>query len=132
MSEALLLPIEVLRYTTRKRRGISSRRVEELRYAIEFGEDILPIRVNALGDGTYVVKDGRHRIQAHLEAGIDLIYAFVDNLGTRFKCLIRFLFTPTQTGRHFLFRVYPLLRVLKIRVVPLLLRKIKPFHAFRV
>lgn len=93
MSEAVLLPIEALRYTTKKRRGICSRRVEEIRQALEFGEDIPPIRVNALGDGTYVVKDGRHRIQAHLEAGIGFIYALVDNLGTKLRFLIRFFFS---------------------------------------
>jgi hypothetical protein len=101
MSEAVLLPIEALRYTTKKRRGISPGRVEELRRAIESGEDVLPIRVNALGDGTYVVRDGRHRIQAHLEAGIGLIYAFVDNLGTRLRCLMRFIFGADPTGRPF-------------------------------
>jgi ParB-like chromosome segregation protein Spo0J len=102
MSEVVLLPIEVLRYTAKRRRGISPRRVEELRQAIELGDDVLPIRVNALGDGTYVVRDGRHRIQAHIEAGIGFIYALVDNLGTRFKCLMRFLFGADLTGRLFI------------------------------
>jgi ParB-like chromosome segregation protein Spo0J len=42
--------------------------------------DMMPIRVNALGDGTYTVKDGRHRIQAHLDAGLAYILATVENI----------------------------------------------------
>lgn len=77
--EAVLLRIESLRFSSKKRRGVSPHRVEELRRELEEGKDLLPISVCAMGDGTYVVRDGRHRIQAHLEAGIDCIFAFVKN-----------------------------------------------------
>ncbi len=79
------MAIDSLRFSSKKRRGVSPKRVDQLRQALEYGESMMPIRVNALGDGTYVVKDGRHRIQAHLEAGIDHIYAFVDNLSRRIR-----------------------------------------------
>ena len=79
MSEAVLLPIELLRFTEKKRRGICSRRVEELRRLIEMDRDVFPICVRRLHDGTYVVRDGRHRIKAHLAAGINLIAAIVEN-----------------------------------------------------
>ncbi|KKT29662.1 hypothetical protein A3I36_00365 [Candidatus Giovannonibacteria bacterium RIFCSPLOWO2_02_FULL_45_28] len=76
----VLLPIELLRFSAKKRRGVSQKRVEELRMQIEMEEDIMPILVRALHDGTYVVSDGRHRIQAHLEAGISVILARVKDI----------------------------------------------------
>lgn len=96
----VFLPIETLRFSTKKRRGVSPRRVEELRRKIEFGEDVLPIRVSALGDGTYVVHDGRHRIQAHIEAGIDCIYAFVDNLVTKLRRMFLLLFVSISKANR--------------------------------
>ena len=93
MREAQLLLIGSLRFSTKKRRGISQKRVGQLRQDIEWGKDVMPIRVNALGDGTYIVKDGRHRIQAHLEAGMDCLYAFVDNLCMKIKKLFSYLFS---------------------------------------
>lgn len=81
----LLLPIELLRFSQKKRRGVSPKRVEELRMQIEMGEDIMSISVRALHDGTYVVSDGRHRIQAHLEAGISVIFARVKNIITQLR-----------------------------------------------
>ncbi|OGZ07086.1 MAG: hypothetical protein A3C93_01670 [Candidatus Lloydbacteria bacterium RIFCSPHIGHO2_02_FULL_54_17] len=81
--QELWLPISELRFTAKKRRGVSPKRVEELRREIEDGNDLRPIRVHALGDGTYIVKDGRHRIQAHLAAGLVSIAAMVENLGER-------------------------------------------------
>lgn len=89
MSRVLFLPIGSLRFSREKRKGISPRRVEELREAIEREEDVMPIRVNALGDGTYVVKDGRHRIVASLEAGIHLIEALIENIDDLTKKLLR-------------------------------------------
>lgn len=79
MREVLFLPISSLHITEKKRKGVSSKRVEEIRRKIECGEEILPIKVFELGDGTYVVRDGRHRIKAHLEAGVHYIAAMVEN-----------------------------------------------------
>jgi len=39
----VLLPIELLRFSAKKRRGVSQKRVEELRMQIEMEEDIMPI-----------------------------------------------------------------------------------------
>ena len=83
MAEEVLLDIGLLRFSSRKRRGVSPKRIEELRIELERGLDVMPIRVNLLGDGTYAVKDGRHRIQAHIEAGISHIYAIVENSKSR-------------------------------------------------
>lgn len=89
MSQTLYLPIEALHFTKKKRRGVSPKRVGELRQLIEMGSDLPPVRVHALGDGTYVVKDGRHRIQAHIAAGIMLIWAVVENIMRRVRNFFR-------------------------------------------
>lgn len=92
--QALWLPIDQLRFTAKKRRGISPKRVEELRQALEEGDDIRPIRVHALGDGTYIVKDGRHRIKAHIAAGLASIAAMVENLRERMRTWFAMLTHP--------------------------------------
>jgi ParB-like chromosome segregation protein Spo0J len=84
MTQQMMLPISALRYSVKKRRGVSPRRVEEICQEIEAGRDIHPIRVNALGDGTYTVKDGRHRIQAHCLLKLFYVYAVVENILVRF------------------------------------------------
>ncbi len=86
----MMVPITALRFTKKKRRGVSPRRVEEICQEIESGRDIHPIRVNALGDGTYTVKDGRHRIQAHCLLKLFYVYAVVENI------LARFLYTISK------------------------------------
>jgi ParB-like chromosome segregation protein Spo0J len=89
MARLAYLPLSVLRFTEKKRRGVSPRRVEELRRALEDGEDMHPIRVHALGDGTFVVEDGRHRIRAHLAAGITMILAIIQNLERMWRAFAR-------------------------------------------
>ena len=79
------LTIECLRFSRKKRRGVSPKRVEELRQKLEAGEDIFPILVSELHDGTYVVSDGRHRIEAHLKAGVSLICARIKNIIEQLK-----------------------------------------------
>jgi len=90
--DAVHLAIDSLRFTNKKRRGICPKRVEELRIQLEIGGEIYPIRVNALGDGAYTVKDGRHRIQAHLAAGLSEILAYVENTADRIKSILRTAF----------------------------------------
>ena len=97
----ILLPIGLLRFSKKKRRGVSPRRIEELRAKIEMGEDVMPILARALHDGTYVVSDGRHRIQAHLEAGITVILARVKDIITRLKLWL-FAWSPSRRSRRFL------------------------------
>jgi hypothetical protein len=80
MPKLMLLPMELLRCTKKKRRGICEHRIEELRIALEMGEDIPPIRVNLMEDGTFVVKDGRHRLAAHKAAYMTQIWAIVENI----------------------------------------------------
>ena len=95
----ILLPIGLLRFSKKKRRGVSPRRIEELRAKIEMGEDVMPILARALHDGTYVVSDGRHRIQAHLEAGITVILARVKDIITRLKLWL-FAWSPSRRSRR--------------------------------
>lgn len=86
------LAIAALRFTAKKRRGVCPRRVEELRAQLEMGGEIYPIRVNALGDGTYTVKDGRHRVQAHIAAGLSEIIAYIENTVDRITSILRTVF----------------------------------------
>ena len=74
---------------------------------IENGENIDPIRVNALGDGTYTIKDGRHRIQAHIAAGFSEILAFVENLSETIKRLVQNIFRifPSSLGTFLFFDI---------------------------
>lgn len=67
----------------------------ELQEEIESGREMKPIRVHALHDGTYVVKDGRHRIEAHLAAGLTLIAAVIENLRERMRRWITFFHTAS-------------------------------------
>lgn len=83
--ETVFLPLDWLRFSVKKRRGVSPRRVEELRRQIESGHDVLPIRVRRIADGVYTVADGRHRIAAHLALGISFIEAYVTNLVDRIQ-----------------------------------------------
>ena len=78
--EPMLIAIDAIRISNKRRKGISPRRVEELRQTIERDNDSLPVRLNALGDGTFTVRDGRHRLKAYKNAGHTLILAFVENL----------------------------------------------------
>lgn len=90
MPKLMLLVMESLRCTKKKRRGICPHRIETLRMALEMGEDIPPIRVNYMGDGTFTVKDGRHRISAHKAAGMSQIWAIVENIMRRLRRLRAF------------------------------------------
>ena len=82
MQKLMLLFLEHIRTKEKKkgRGGICPHRVREFAYAIERGDDIPPIRVNALGDGTFVVKEGRHRTLAHRMVGMTQIWAIVENI----------------------------------------------------
>lgn len=118
MNRAVYIAIEALRFSEKATAmagqaggGVCPHRVEELRIEIENGAEIHPIRVNALGDGTYTIKDGRHRLRAHILAGFSEILAVVENTADRIKQLLRkvfgFLFSAyRQAGpapRGFLF-----------------------------
>ena len=74
---------------------VSWSRVFEFVRSIERDDDIVPIRLCAIGDGTYILRDGRHRLQAHLELGISHISATIDNLITIIKSIFSYIF-----GRH--------------------------------
>ena len=78
--EAVFVSVDLIRISPKRQKGISARRVEELRRRIENDGNVFPVRLCALGDGTYIVEDGRHRIQAYKNAGYTFILAVVENL----------------------------------------------------
>lgn len=98
MSKLVLLSLDVLRSTTKKCRGVCHHRVETLRFLLESGEYLPPIRVNKLEDGTYTVKDGRHRIAAHRAAGMFQIWAVVENIMRPFQTVRAQCLRPTVGG----------------------------------
>lgn len=99
MPKLLLLAIDLVRSTTKKRRGVCSHRVEELRRALEEGADVPPIRANLMEDGTFTVKDGRHRLAAHKLAGMAQIWAVVENIMRRFiRAMSALRFDPATAG----------------------------------
>lgn len=104
--QAVFIALAALRFSRRPGNGVCPHQVEELRIQIENGAEIEPIRVNALGDGTYTIKDGRHRVQAHIAAGFSEILAFVENISDRIKKLLQSIFRNlTPFLRGFLFSV---------------------------
>ena len=102
MPKLMLLAIATLRCSKKKRRGICPHRTELLRMALEKGEEISPIRVNFMGDGTFTVKDGRHRIAAHKAALMSQIWAIVENIMRRIRHL-RALARTRLAGLFFTF-----------------------------
>ena len=66
-----LVPISSIRVAEKQERKISWDRVERHRVKLEEGtEDLLPLDVHRLEDGTYIIGgNGRHRYFAYKEAG---------------------------------------------------------------
>ncbi len=92
MGNQLYIALKALRFSEKAGSGVCPHRVEELRVEIENGAEIHPIRVNALGDGTYTIKDGRHRVRAYILAGFSEILAVIENTADRIKRLLRKIF----------------------------------------
>lgn len=88
---ATWIAVEAIRFVRKFGGGVCRHRVEELRVQLENGADMEPIRVNALGDGTFTVKDGRHRAQAYIAAGYSQILAYIENLPDIARRIIRSL-----------------------------------------
>ncbi len=74
--------MELIRTKERKkgRGGVCPHRINFFTSALERGDELEPIRVNALKDGAFVVKEGRHRTEAHRLAGLSQIWAVVENI----------------------------------------------------
>lgn len=79
-STAVWVTIDMLRFERRFGGGVCRHRVEQMRMQIEKGVEMRPIRINALEDGTFTIKDGRHRAMAHIVAGFSQILAYIENL----------------------------------------------------
>lgn len=87
--ETSFIPIDLIRISAKRRKGVCPRRVEELRSQIEREGDAYPVRLRALGDGTYTVTDGRHRVYAYREAGYLFVLATIENLAKITDSILR-------------------------------------------
>ena len=64
----ITVPLDQIRISERRRRGLSVATVERYRQWLEQGREAPPVRLVRLGDG-FVVQDGRHRVAAADAAG---------------------------------------------------------------
>src|SRR5260370_32183994 len=64
----ITVPLDQIRISERRRRGLSVSTVERYRQWLEQGREAPPVRLIRLGDG-FVVQDGRHRVAAAHAAG---------------------------------------------------------------
>ena len=64
----ITVPLDQIRISERRRRGLSVSTVERYRQWLEQGREAPPVRLIRLGDG-FAVKDGRHRVAAAHAAG---------------------------------------------------------------
>ena len=88
-------PLAEIRISKRAARTLSRSTVERYRHWLEQGREAPPVRLARLGDG-FVVRDGRHRVAAALEAGHTVIEAEVRPIG---------LFGQARLGRSLLVRM---------------------------
>jgi hypothetical protein len=70
--ETFYLSVEMIRVNHKKLRKLSARKIECYTHDYEGGDEFPPIRVDNCG-GFYVIRDGRHRYQAQLNAGFAMI-----------------------------------------------------------
>ena len=77
MNPAVLLPIASIRVSKKQKHKVAPSKVRHHLLTLEKGEDdVYPIDVHALGDGTYTIAgNGRHRYFAYLLAGDSHILA---------------------------------------------------------
>lgn len=61
----------------KRRRGVCLKTVERYRKLMEMGVEMPPVTVTQTIQGTYAVRDGRHRVMAARAAGEILIEAVV-------------------------------------------------------
>jgi hypothetical protein len=78
MHEPQYLPVADVHMSAKNQRKVSQARVRQYAADMEWGSDFPPIRVLAVGDH-YVVRDGRHRLMAHIANNYPLIIAIVVN-----------------------------------------------------
>ena len=64
----ITVPLDQIRISDRRRRGLSASTVERYRQWLEQGREAPPVRLVRQGDG-FVVQDGRHRVAAAHAAG---------------------------------------------------------------
>ncbi|MFZ1301120.1 MAG: ParB N-terminal domain-containing protein [Candidatus Microsaccharimonas sp.] len=68
----LYVPIEAVRVNHKKLRKLSKAKIDHYARAYERGDQFPPIVVERCG-AFYVIRDGRHRFQAQLLAGVTMI-----------------------------------------------------------
>ena len=70
----MYVPLDNIRVSAKQREKVSFDKVKRHIEALNRGNDLVPIDVHRLDDGTFVIDgNGRHRYFAYLEAGIPLV-----------------------------------------------------------
>ncbi len=80
-------PLAEIHISKRAARTLSAATVERYRHWLEQGREAPPVRLARLGDG-FVVRDGRHRVAAALEAGHTVIEAEVRPIARLWRSLL--------------------------------------------
>ena len=77
--EIVEIPLTSINLSERNRRSLQSHssKIDEIRKAFEEEIEIPPIKLNKSGDGSFDIKDGRHRFLAAEAAGLTFIDAIV-------------------------------------------------------
>lgn len=57
----------------------SRNKVRNRKRVSEVEDSDFPIKIRSLGDGTYVLSDGRHRLEAALRNGLEFIDVVVES-----------------------------------------------------
>jgi hypothetical protein len=79
--ETLLLPIASIRVGKKQSAKVSQSKVLRHLEVLESGEDVYPVDVHLLSDGSYTIAgNGRHRYFAYAMLGYSHIPAIVRNL----------------------------------------------------
>jgi len=78
MDNVQLIAIAKIRVNHKQARKVSQEKVQAHRVSLEQGEDLYPVDVHMLNDGTFTVAgNGRHRFFAYLYSGYKSIPAIV-------------------------------------------------------
>jgi hypothetical protein len=81
MGTTLLVALTDIRISDKQKRKVSDDKVRRHMVYLETGEDLYPIDVCAIGDGTFTIAgNGRHRYLAYLYSGYSHIPVIVQNL----------------------------------------------------
>lgn len=78
MDDIVYVPIGKLRVNPKKLRKLSGTKIQQYAGEYESGDEFPPLTVLDCG-GFYTVRDGRHRLQAQLACGYQMVAVSVRN-----------------------------------------------------